>query len=78
MGFNITAVGTIFIKEAGNCTPFLKFGSAAKNPKLTFALTMVRENNIDRAERRIYSGKSSGTHILDKKNEIVFLTNHFI
>ena len=72
MGFNITAVGTIFIKEAGNCTPFLKFGSAAKNPKLTFALTMVRENNIDRAERRIYSGNSGDAHILDKKTKSSF------
>ena len=56
-GFNITVVGTIFTKEADQFTPFLKFGSAAKDPKLAFALTMAWENSINGAIRRIYSPK---------------------
>ncbi len=48
---------TIFIKEADKFTPFLKFGSAAKDPKFAFAITMIRENSINSAVRRIYSPK---------------------
>ena len=43
-------------KEVDQITPFLKFGSAAKEAKLAFALKMVWENSINSAVRRIYSG----------------------
>ncbi len=62
-GCNITVVGTIFTKEADQFTPLLKFGSAAKDPKFAFALTMAWENIINNAVWRIYSPKCD--HFLD-------------
>ena len=56
-------VGTKFTKEVDQITPFLKFGSAATDTKLAFALTMVWENSINSAVRRIYSGKCG--HLVD-------------
>ncbi len=49
---------TIFIKEADVFTPFLKSGSAAKDPKVAFAFTIFWKNNINSTVRRIYSGLS--------------------
>ncbi len=56
----MTAVCTILIKEADKFTPFLKFGSAAKDPKVAFAFTIVWKNNINSTVRRIYSGRPFG------------------
>ena len=49
---------TMFIKEADKFKPFLKFGSAAKDPMLAFAFTVICENSINSTVRRIYSGHS--------------------
>ena len=51
-------IATIIRKEADKFTPFLKFGSTAKDPKLAFTFTMVWENSINSTVRRIYSGHS--------------------
>ena len=37
----MTAVGIIYTKEIDNFKPFLKIGSAAKDPKVAFAFTKV-------------------------------------
>ena len=54
----MTAVCTIYEKEADKFTPFLMFGSAVKDPKLAFAFTVLWKNNINSTVRRIYSGHS--------------------
>ena len=66
--------GNIFTKESFKFTPFLNVGSAAKDPQLAFAFTMVWKNNINSAVRRIYSGHSDyffeATHFEQKKRSI--------
>ena len=73
-------VGNIFTKESFKFTPFLNVGSAAKDPQLAFAFTMVWKNNINSTVRRIYSGHSDyffeATHFEQKKNyPSKYLTN---
>ena len=69
----MTVVEIIFTKETETFTPFLEFGSAAKDPKLAFALTMGWKQIINCAVRRIYSGKCDhfldALHFMKKKNK---------
>ena len=75
----MTAVCTIFAKEADKFTPFLKFGNAVKDPKLAFAFTVLWKNNINSTVRRIYSGHSdyfsTGLIFERKRKEFFFLAN---
>ncbi len=75
-GFNMTVIGTIFTKEADKFTPFLKFGSAVKDPKHNYALRMVLKNSINSAVRRIYSGMCvhffDVLHFLEKNEKKLF------
>ena len=77
-GFNMAVVGTVFTKEADYVTPFLKLGSAVKDPMLAFAITMILENSINIAARRIYSSKCDyfvDAHIFAQKKTKSLFTN---
>ena len=77
----MTVVERIFAKETETFTPFSKIGSAAKDPNVAFALTVVGEKIINPAVRRIYSGNViiSSTHfIFLEKNENVNFRNQSI
>jgi hypothetical protein len=72
----MTVVESIFAKETETFTPFSKIGSAAKDPNVAFALTVVGEKIINPAVRRIYSGKRDhfldALHFLEKNEKIKF------
>jgi hypothetical protein len=72
-------VGNIFTKESLKFTPFLNVGSAAKDPQLAFAFTMVWKNNINSTVRRIYSGHSdyfsTGLIFREKTEKKIFFAN---
>ena len=77
----MAVVGTVFTKDTKYFTPLLKIGGAVKDPKFAFVQTMVWEKIIDRAVRRIYSGKCGhfldALHFLEKKRKKNFGANHF-
>ena len=72
----MTVIGTIFTKEADEFTPFLKFWSAAEDPKHNYALRVVVKNTLDSAIRRIYSGMCvhffEFLHFLEKNEKKLF------
>ena len=51
----MASVGIIFTNERDKFSPFLKFGSAVKDPNDAFAFTIVWEKIINIVMRRIYS-----------------------